>query len=335
MNNIIKYTIKFCLSSILALICLLSSCTYDYFEDESNYVIYIPKADVNKRTDTYKVDDVGLYIYNNESLERERHSVSPFEENARSRVGNFNFKLFPGQHYAYCFSNTSSTNFVETESFMTSRFLLKQSDNGAYKEPSAILLDKKDPLIQFPGPVVTDTAWYEHKYVGRICVAFKNMTNLNSRLTFDNIKKVEVVAEGVGTVQYLYQITDSTNTRSTRLTSNDKIELSPQLYKNPYTGFDFGFENYYFPSLSETLGVTMVLNVIFYDGDNNILYDLNIGVVDRQNNSIPLILHMNQTLLVAVDGNDVQIIELGDPENWDPDIQPGGGSSPGDNEHEI
>lgn len=335
MNNIIIKNIKYCLSSILALVCILQSCTYDYFEDESNYVIYVPKADENVRTDIYKVDDVDLLIYSNESLQRQRHSVSPFDENARSRVGNFNFKLFPGQHYAYCFSNSSSVDFADTQSFKTSHFKLQQLTNGSYKEPGGILLDNKSPFIHFPGPVLTDTAWYERKYVGRICVAFKNMANLNPRLTYDNIKQIKVEAEGIGTMQYLYQITDSINTRSTRLSANDKMELTSKLLKNPYSGFDFGFENYFFPSLSETTNTTMVLNINFLDGNGASLYKISVGVVDRLNASEPMILHMNQTLVIKVDGNDVQIIELGDPQNWDSQIQEGGGSSPGETEHEI
>lgn len=335
-----KNTNLFYLVSLFAFIFISSSCTYDYFEDETNHVVYVPKADVNKRTEDYNVGDVKILIYNLSTLQRERFSISPFEENPRSRVGNFNFKLLPGEHKTYCFSETSSIQFFNQDAYNTAGFGLKSTDNTKstleinYQMPSALLLDLKYPKILFPGPVVIDTAYFEHKYVGRICVAMKNLTRIDPSLIYENIKKVEVLATNVGTKQDLSLITDSVETRSSRYSVNDQILMTTKLYKNPYEGFDLGFENYYFPSLDGTFDelpkdLAIGLNIRFYGADDNILQTLHVDVVDSSKGYEPVILHMNETILVKVDGNNVTILRLGNPEPWDENVRPGEDQTPG------
>lgn len=317
---------------VLSVCVCFASCTYDYFEDESNYVVYIPKADVNKITDTYKIDDVSILIYN-DNLEKERYSYYPFDENARSRAGNFNFKLFPGEHSVYCFTNIPEIAFSDIDAYSTARFSLNQDENGYYEEPPAITLENRKPLIRFPGPVVVDTAWFETKYVGRICVAFKNLTNLNPALTLNNIKKVEVLAQGVGVVQYLSEITDISNTRSSKYNTNDRMKLTSQLYENPYQDYEFGFANYYFPSLvtstSDAATEPISLELRFLNSNDQLITTpLVVDVINRTTNEA-IILHMNETLVVAIDGNNIQILHLDSPYDWDPNIEPGGNNTPG------
>lgn len=324
---------------IILSVCIFTSCTYDYFEDESNYVVYIPKADVNKITDTYKIDDVSILIYN-DNLEKERYSYYPFDDNARTKLGNFNFKLFPGEHSVYCFTNIPEIGFSDIETYSTARFTLEQDESGYYKEPPAIMLERKQPFIRFPGPVVIDTACFEKKYVGRICIAFKNLTNLNSALTFENIERVEIFAQGVGVTQYLsdIKIPGLEDTRSSRLSLGDKMKLTSQLYKDPYMDFEFGFANYYFPSLvpavegGETEPISLQLN--FLNSNNDIINSLAVDVIDRVTNKA-LILHMNETIVITVDGNNIQILRLDDPYDWNPTIEPGGNNTPGGGGTEI
>lgn len=329
MTNIHKYTGSFYIIILLTSLCLLSSCTYDYFEDETNYVVYVPKADVNKRTETYKVDDVRIFIYNTD-LEKDRYSLHPFEDNARTTVGNFNFKLLPGLHPVHCFSNINGVDFSDIQSYTTAKFALQKLEDGYYKEPPVILSDNTSPLIRFPGPLVTDTAWFEHKYVGRICVAIKNLQNVDPKLTFDNIKKIEVLASGVGTVQYLSNISDSINTRSSRKAADDVMRLTTTLYQNPFQDFDLGFENYYLPSpdlSSEGNSLEPIaLQINFLDANNNIIKTLNVDVVDS--NYEPIILHMAETVVVTIDGNNIQILRLSDPLDWNPNIETGEDNTP-------
>lgn len=336
MNNIHKYTIRLCLSSVLICLFLLSSCTYDYFDDETNYVVYAPKADVNKRTETYKVDDVRIFIYNTD-LEKHRYSLHPFEDNARTTVGDFNFKLLPGLHPVHCFSNINGVEFTEVESYNTAKFSLQQSEDGYYKEPPVILSDYLAPTIHFPGPLVKDTALFEHEHVGRICVVFKNLQRFNTQLSLDNIKGIEVVAGGVGTVQYLSTISDSINTRSSRNSPGDKMFLYTKLYKDPYLDFEFGFENYYLPSpdLSAEGNSSEPINFeIRFIGDNNtIITVLPVELTDE--NQQPIVLHMAQTLIVEIDGKNVQVLTLKDLLDWNTSIETGKDKNPGGGGTEV
>ena len=309
---------------------IIPSCTYDYFEDETNYEIYVPKADKNLRTETYGIEDLSIFIYN-EGLVKEKYSYTPFSENARSILGNFNFRLYPGSYNVYCFTNVQDIHFQNLNTYYEARFDLQQLTDGFYQEPSAIYVDYKNPTIHFPGPVVSDTALFESQYVGRICVAFKNLTEVHPLLTKANIKEVQIEAEGVGTTQYLSKLTSVDLTRSSRKTPNDKMKLVSKVFDLDYKDFPFGIQNYYYPSPDLTeegyqnMPIDLTLKFIGLSGET--IHEWTIAVVDKAKN--PMILHMNETLIVEVDGNNVQILHLDDIEDWNPQIEVEGGSGSG------
>lgn len=324
------YSPVFCLLVVLSCLFILPSCTYDYFEDETNYVVYVPKADKNLRTETYSIEDLNILIYNG-NLAKERYSYNPFAENARSMVGNFNFRLYPGLYSVYCFTGVQETNFQDINTYSQARFDLQQFTDGSYMEPSAIQVEYRTPTIDFPGPVVYDTVWFDRKYVGRICVAFKNLTRIDASLVSGNIKRVEIEASGIGTTQYLSALTDSVNTRSSRNSVSDIMRLSAETFTIAYKDFDFGIQNYYFPSPDLSgegrENEPIVLNLSFIGQSGDKLSVLGISVTDKT--GMPIVLHMNETLVVEVDGNNIRILRLSDPQEWSPDIEQEGDSGPG------
>lgn len=330
------YSQTICLLVALSILFLIPSCTYDYFEDETNYVVYVPKADKDLRTETYSIEDLSIFIYN-EALKKEKYSHSPFTENARSMSGNFNFRLYPGSYSVYCFTNVQETNFQDLNTYSEARFDLQRLTDDFYQEPSAIYVEHKTPTINFPGPVVSDTALFEHKYVGRICVAFKDLTELDPSLTYTNIKEIEIEASGIGTIQYLSLLTDSINTRSSRNSIEDKMLLKSKVFDVEYKNFDFGVQNYYFPSPDLSAEgrqhepIALELRFIGQSGD--VLSNLTVPIADKA--GTPIVLHMNETLVVEVDGNNVQVLKLDDPEDWNPQIEEEGDSGPGSGGIEI
>ena len=146
------------------------------------------------------------------------------------------------------------------------------------------------------------------------------------------------MAKGVGVTQYLSQIgiTDPLDTRSSRNSIDDRILLTSHLSENPYPDFDFGFDNYYFPSLSAVDGITepISLQLSFLNGNDNIISTLAIDLIDRVTGEAT-ILHTNETLLVTVDGNNIQILHLEDPSDWNSNIESGGNNTPGGGGTEI
>lgn len=344
MNYKYKYTSRLCLIFIFTFMCLVSSCTYDYFEDETNYIVYVPKADENKLSEsggTYLIDDVKILIYADPNTDLEKHTYTsvPALKDTRHKVGNFGYRIHPGNHKVFCFSNITSVDFKDTSLSSDAYFELIQStettETNAYNAPSRILLDKKEPFITYPGPVITDTAYFDHKYVGQICFALKNMETASPALTYDNIASVQIVATNVGTRQNFSSITDSINTRSTRNSINDKIILKTTLSKNlpqEFSDYSYAFGNYYFPSLDASLeGVTgeipMEFALSFLDASGETIIKLTIPLVDDNYN--PRVLHMNETIWIGIDGNKISIFTIGTPEEWDSNILSGNGNEPG------
>lgn len=323
------YPQVFFLLGMLSVLLLIPSCTYDYFEDETNYVVYVPQADKDLRTDTYGIEDLSIFIYN-DGLQKEKYSHSPFAESARSMSGNFNFRLYPGSYNVYCFTNVEEVSFQDLNIYNEARFDLQQLTDGTYEEPSAIYVEYKTPAIHFPGPIISDTAIFERKYVGQICIVFKNLIKLDPSLTYTNIKEIEIEASGIGITQYLSALTDSISTRSARNSSDDIMRLKSKTFDIDYKDFEFGAQNYYYPS-PDLSGEgredePIVLNLSFIGQFGDILSVLGIRVTDKT--GMPIVLHMNETLVVEVDGNNIQVLRLDDPEQWNPQIEQEGDSGP-------
>lgn len=331
-------TASFCSLIILFGLLFTTSCTFDYFEDETNYMVYVPKADKNLRTEDYQIEDLRILIYNGQ-LEQEKYYLSPFNNNPRSRVGNFNFHLYPGEYSVYCFGNTTGFSFYNLDSYENARFALEESTDG-YKEPSNTLLctEYRKPNVGFIGTESTDTILFEKKYVGKICIAFKNLVKFNALLNFNNISSIKIKASGVGTYQKLVHFTDSINTRSSRNSAEDKMLLiaskGNNFYENPYSDYEFGIHNYYLPSLynDSIINEPIHLALDFIGNNDKIIYTLYVDLIENQT---PIILHMNQTIYVGVDGNKVFTLPMISPQNWNENIESGGNTSPGEGGIEI
>lgn len=303
----------------------LASCTYDYFEDETNYAIYVPKANRAHISDDYRVEDLRLLIYQDQ-LEHDTKISFPFDRNARTRVGNFNFKLYPRMHFVYCLANTEGVDIFDFQSYDDAGFgLVKQeSDNYSYTYTDALsnfYAEYKSPYINCPGPKITDVASFEKRYVGKLCFAVKNIQTNGAILPYDQVASVAIKATGVGTCQKLALLTDSINTRSSRYSRYDIVELNVKPYLEPLLDFQLGFHCYLFPSLSDDLNNPISLEIDFLDHQGRAMYTLNIDVAD--------VLHMNQTLYQGIDGDKIYKLTIDSPEDWNSDVETEGNTTPG------
>lgn len=299
-------------SLFLSLI-FFASCTYDYFEDETNYMVYVPKANAELITDEYKIEDIHIYIYNDDALANLKIASFPFTENTRMKRGNFNFRLFPGSYDAFCFANTGGIGFYNMVSRQEGGFGLSESDSREYHYPGSLAsfsVEFINPRVDFPGPLVTDTAYFNKRYSGRICIAFEKLSNFNPLLTYSNIRNIKVEATGTGTYQNMELLTDSIHTRSSSYTSSDKVMMEFTPYENPFEDYEFGIDGYFFPSLSDGRPISLMLDFVDYNG--NSLLSFRIDVVET--------LHMNQTIYLGTDGISTMTLDITAPEQWDPDI---------------
>lgn len=331
-NRYIVHPFSFRISLFFSLI-FFASCTYDYFEDETNYVVYAPKTNSELMTDEYRIEDIRIYIYN-ETLGKQKTAAYPFQENARMRFGNFNFRLYPGSYFTYCFANTGEMNFYDVGSWQNASFGLPKSDSKEYRYPGSLvglLAEVKNPEIKYPAPLKTDTAYFNRRYSGRICVAFERLEKINPLLTYANIKEVKIEATGVGTRQNLTLLTDSINTRSSRYSPSDKVTMQCIPYEKPLQGYDFGIDGYFFPSLNDEGegSIPITLSMDFIGRDGNSIHAFSISVRDYSKNET-IILHMNQTIYLSTDGRSTLILDITGPEPWDPGIVSDENQSEGD-----
>lgn len=87
----------------VAVLLSLASCTYDYFEDETNYQVFVPEV-LNKT-----VSDCRVLVYNDAgTLVGARYATSPWDKDPRMEAGLFSFRLTPGEYKVYCYTNTDS-----------------------------------------------------------------------------------------------------------------------------------------------------------------------------------------------------------------------------------
>ncbi len=298
---------------LLTSLIFFTSCTFDYFEDETNYVVYVPKANVELTTDEYQIEDIHIYIYKNETLANLKKASYPFKESSRMRKGNFNFRLFPSTYDVFGFVNTEGFIWSKLASRQEGGFGLPESESGEYRYPSSFAsfsIEMLHPTIDFPAPLLTDTANFNKRYSGRICVAFEKLTNFNPLLTYSNISKIKVTATGTGTYQNMALLTDSINTRSGSYTSSDKVMMEFIPYENPFEEYEFGIDGYFFPSLSDDSPITLWMD--FIDNSGKTLHSFPLTIVET--------LHMNQTIYLGTDGIGTFELDINGPEQWDPEI---------------
>ena len=278
----------------------LVSCTYDYFEDETNYQVFVSEV-LNKT-----VSDCHVLVYDNAGiLVGERFATSPWE-NPRMARGLFSFKLQPGEYKVYCYTNMDSLSFMDRRDLDHSALILNDNPSGEdyYVQPSDILFQRFAPTIVHTGLLQTDTAQLAH-YTGHITVRFKNFPGDISR-----IKKVQLSAEGVAVIQYL-----KNETVPSRLTPADRMFHIGELPVQETTGM-LEVDHRYLPSLEEG---TMRLNYTFWGEDGTVICHLPVEVKDRDT-GMPMRLLPGQRIIIEIDSyTTIKISIVG----WNEDVEGG------------
>lgn len=282
------------------------SCTYDYFVDETNYLVYVPEVKAKS------VRDCRIMVYDaNGNLVGEKYALSPFSNDERMVRGEFGFRLNPGEYKVYCYTNTDSVSFVDTRSYETSAFhLLQNGSENRFMAPSDIFFQKLEPNIIHPGMLNVDTTDIK-RYTGRILVRFKNFPK-----DVSNINKVDLLAQGIATKQFLEK-----DTLTTRMSENDVLTQQDGLEMMQITSNSIEVHHRYLPSIGyQTFeeGIEK-LNFTFKDSQDNIVQELGLEVFDQEKFVHKRLLH-GRTLFIEVDTYVISHISL---EGWSEDIDGG------------
>lgn len=282
------------------IVLLLAACTYDYFDDETNYQVFVPE--ILNRT----VGNCRVMVYDESGeLVSSRYAVAG-DDDPRMGAGLFSFRLFPGKYKVYCYTDTDNVLFTEEEHLDRSSFSLKRLEGveGRYMHPSDIRFQVLKPTIAHVGVLKTDTAELE-RYVGRITVRFKNFP-----ADVSGIKKVELLAERAPVVQPL-----KTDTLTSRFNETDCMyhigDLPPQ-----ETAGILEVDHHFMPSIE---GDYMRLNYTFFDADGNKITDIPLETIDKLTGLPRRLLH-GRRLIIEVDSYTVAKITL---VGWDEDIASG------------
>ncbi len=287
-----------------------TSCTYDYFEDETTYQVFVPEVLNNT------VSDCRVLVYNTTgALVATRYAAYPdWNKDPRMATGLFSFKLPPGEYDVYCYTNTDSLRFVEDHHIESSAFVLKEHpfDANYYVSPSDIHYQKYEAVVvKHPGLLVTDTVDLK-RYTGRITVRFKNFPADASR-----IKNVQLRAEGVSVMQYLkeHESVASRLTTTSRQTESDRMYHLDALPVQ--TSADIlEVDHRYMPSIENVL---MTLNYTFLANDGLTVIHVPVDVKDKDTGQ-PLRLMSGERIIIEVDSYTVVNIGI---VGWDEDIQTG------------
>lgn len=279
----------------------LTSCTYDYFEDDTNYVVFVPQVKDNT------IGDCKVMIYNEAGeLVKMRYAKSPWGKDPNINQGLFRFKLFPGNYKVYCYTNTEKVSFKDESNLNSANFVLLNSSFGSdfYEQPSTLLFDKLSPQIIHPGVLVSDTANLK-SYTDRVTIRFKHVPEYLKAAT-----KVQLIAEGVATKQYLKQ-----DTITTRISENDKV-FNSQMLQAEKSNDVFEFDHYFFPSI---VNQPIRLNYSLFNQDDSITASFAIDILDEKT-GLPIPLYHGKRIIIEIDASMKFKLSIVD---WNEDIESG------------
>lgn len=278
-----------------------TACTYDYFVDETNYIVYIPEVKDKQ------VDDCRVMIYDKSGLLVGDKSTLTSTNDAKIDLGLFTFRLPAGDYKVYCYANTDGIAFSDEESLETSALNLCTHEAGdAYVQPSDVFFDIREHTVKHPGILVTDTAEID-RYVGKITVRFKNFP-----FNVADLASIDLLAEGVATKQHLKH-----DTLTACVADGDVMRHMDDLNTISLSNGVLEVEHLYFPSVENSY---TTLNFTFIDSGGNQIARIPVGVVDPDTN-VPKRLYHGKHIAIEVDRYLITTIQL---VGWDDDIQTGG-----------
>jgi hypothetical protein len=277
-----------------------TACTYDYFEDETNYIVYVPE--VRNKT----VNSCRVLIYDKSGLLAGDKSVSSASNDPKLNLGLFTFRLPAGDYKVYCYANIDSISFSGEQSHETSAFSLPVHEEGTYLQPSDVFYDKLEHTIRNPSIRYADTTAIE-RYVGRITVRFKNFP-----FDITNLAHVELLAKGVASKQYLKHDTLTSHVADENVMKHKDYASALSLSSGVLE-----VDHRYFPSVENCY---KTLNFTFTDSEGNTIAAIPVNVTDPDTNT-PIRLYRGKRIIIEVDRYLISTIQL---VGWDEDIKSGG-----------
>ena len=304
-TNMRKNRLLIVLFACIATFSAIVSCTYDYFEDETNYIVVVPGILDNS------IEDCRVMVYDaSGTLIKERYAASPWNTDQRIMRGEMTFRLPAGDYKVFCYTNTGGVAFVDNDNLETSAFTLNAHEDSTdeYKEPSEMLFQVLNRNVAHPGILHVDTVKSE-RYVGRIVVRFKNPPMTATEIS--NVANVHLKAEGAAVVQYLKKET------LTDHKSDHDIMSCLGAFTAPAQTNVLEIDHLFFPTVDD--GGIMQLTYTFLDSASGEIIKIPVRLADEATDT-PIQLSHGQKLIVEIDKYLVTSFNL---VGWNEDINTG------------
>jgi hypothetical protein len=244
------------------------SCTYDYFEDETNFRLYVPQIERGEISRFYvsfhRMDgrDEGEHVLT-------REVSAPFDQNETLQQGILKFKLPPGQYEISTFADYDPDMISMGEHLSASRKIVASygTDPDTYAlnntQPRALFLRGTTvyPINHPDGQIPVEADIDEEcRFKGRILCRFLNLPS--------SITSAEVTYRGLAT-RYDFdgvfrRFTDGDALRDSHpITTSGNATISNYIY--PSTGVSHGADNGYIDN-----GLPIELSIAFYGGSSRV-----------------------------------------------------------------
>lgn len=267
-NEVAKGTIV-----LLFLILVLNSCTYDYFEDENNFRLYVPQIENGSIQNFY----VSFHDVSG-SHHVTRELTPPFDKDELMKQGILRFKLYPGQYNITCFADYTPGSITignDLENSSKNKDVIDISNNifaSNSSNPRALLCATTIFPIGHPNSKDKFTANIDEQqcYKGRLKFSITNLPDI--------ITRIEIVYKGLAT-RYFF------SGQFGSFSPDDKIRVSFNV-ADYRVGNVVDFTDVINPSIGSTFGsvpaavrmtnrasspTPMDFQMFFYDNENNLI----------------------------------------------------------------
>jgi hypothetical protein len=247
----------------LCLIIAAVSCTYDYFEDETNFWVYVPQIERSEISNFY----ISIHSTDGRHV-LTRQEETPFDRDVMMRRGILRFKLAPGNYRVSCFADYTRNAITEGNPLETSYMRQPDDDTerGTYRAtasmPRVLFMNNvaayplEHPEAKSPPEADIDAS---RIFKGRIVCNFKDLPSA--------IDRVDIFYRGVATKYRFDGVFDRFTTddvvhgqfNTADCLSNGAVSCSSLVY--PSAGTSFGADTQYADN-----GLNVGLQIRFMQG---------------------------------------------------------------------
>lgn len=250
------------------------SCTYDYFEDETNFRLYVPQIENNE------ISRFCVVFHGTDGKHvRTRHVEAPFDKDDFMKQGILRFKLYPGEYTVSCFAEYEIGSITEGASFADS-YASNESDSSraednAYKprntNPRALILNSTVYPLGHPDAQIAVKANIDESkcYKGRVTTNFIDLPEI--------ITRIDIAYKDLATKFKFGGTCDRFTSSDHILTSFNTAEITRGPSINPLTYTDLlkpsvGINFVDYLETKTTAGaLSMTLEARFYNADNKLM----------------------------------------------------------------